>query len=88
MILYCIIPYIYFTHYLLSTTTKSPIQVLQALDDPDDDALDMGGVKGCAFCGGLGHRITNCPKLDKDARRIGAGKKDALVQNGGYGGDW
>lgn len=48
----------------------------------------MGGVKGCAFCGGLGHRITNCPKLDKDARRIGAGKKDALVQNGGYGGDW
>jgi ATP-dependent RNA helicase DDX41 len=61
--------------------------VLQALDDPDDEPLD-DGLKGCAFCGGLGHRITNCPKLDKDARRIGAGKKDALVQNGGYGGDW
>lgn len=63
-------------------------QVLQALDDPDDNLLDLNGVKGCAFCGGLGHRITNCPKLDKDARRIGAGKKDALAQNGGYGGDW
>lgn len=62
--------------------------VLQALDDPDDDFLDLDGTKGCAFCGGLGHRITNCPKLDKDARRIGAGKKDSLAQNGGYGGDW
>jgi ATP-dependent RNA helicase DDX41 len=54
----------------------------------DDTGAAVDGVQGCAFCGGLGHRITACPKLDKDARRIGAGKKDALVQNGGYGGDW
>jgi ATP-dependent RNA helicase DDX41 len=74
-------------HLLVEAKQRVP-PVLMALDDPDDDLLDLGGVKGCAFCGGLGHRITNCPKLDKDARRIGAGKKDALVQNGGYGGDW
>jgi len=41
-------------------------------------------LKGCAFCGGLGHRITNCPKLDKDARRIGSGMKDSIAG----GGDW
>uniref|UniRef100_A0A7S3M683 RNA helicase n=1 Tax=Spumella elongata TaxID=89044 RepID=A0A7S3M683_9STRA len=74
-------------HLLIEAKQRVP-PVLQALDDPDDDFLDLDGVKGCAFCGGLGHRITNCPKLDKDARRIGAGKKDSLAQNGGYGGDW
>eukprot|EP00428_Durinskia_dybowskii_P074380 CAMPEP_0170402068 /NCGR_PEP_ID=MMETSP0117_2-20130122/25360_1 /TAXON_ID=400756 /ORGANISM="Durinskia baltica, Strain CSIRO CS-38" /LENGTH=632 /DNA_ID=CAMNT_0010658911 /DNA_START=57 /DNA_END=1955 /DNA_ORIENTATION=- len=74
-------------HLLIEAKQRVP-PVLLALDDPADDLLDMDGVKGCAFCGGPGHRITNCPKLDKDARRIGAGKKDALVQNGGYGGDW
>ena len=74
-------------HLLIEAKQRVP-PVLQALNDPDDDIIDMGGLKGCAFCGGLGHRITNCPKLDKDARRIGAGKKDSLVQNAGYGGDW
>lgn len=74
-------------HLLIEAKQRVP-PVLQALDDPDNDAFDVGGVKGCAFCGGLGHRITNCPKLDKDARRIGAGKKDSLSNGGGYGGDW
>jgi len=23
------------------------------------------GVKGCALCGGFGHRITNCPKAEE-----------------------
>jgi hypothetical protein len=55
-------------------------------DDPDEDLQDLGGTKGCSFCGGLGHRITECPKLEKDARRIGAGKKDSLAGNDGYGG--
>ena len=35
--------------------------VLQALDDPGDDLQDVGGTRGCAFCDGLGHRITECP---------------------------
>ena len=60
--------------------------MLQALDDPDEDLQDLGGTKGCSFCGGLGHRITESPKLDKDARKNAAGKKDSLAGNDGYGG--
>lgn len=74
-------------HLLIEAKQRVP-PVLQALEDPDEEIMEVGGVKGCAFCGGLGHRITNCPRLDRDARRIGAGKKDSLVKNAGYGGDW
>lgn len=75
-------------HLLIEAKQRVP-PVLQALDDPDDDLVNVGGVKGCAFCGALGHRITECPRLDKDARRLGAKKKDVLVSGGaGYGGDW
>ena len=73
-------------HLLIEAKQRVP-PVLQALDDPDEDLQDLGGTKGCSFCGGLGHRITECPKLDKDARKIGAGKKDSLAGNDGYGGD-
>jgi ATP-dependent RNA helicase DDX41 len=72
-------------HLLIEAKQRVP-PVLQALEDPDDDIRSVGGIGGCAFCGGLGHRITDCPKLDKDARRLGAGRKDSLV--GGGGGDW
>lgn len=50
------------------------------LDLADDE-------KGCAYCGGLGHRITNCPKLEatqaKQTQSIG--KKDFLAKGGA---DW
>ena len=64
--------------------------VLQALEDPDEDIADLGGTKGCSFCGGLGHRITECPKLDKDARKVAGDKRDLLARGAtsGYGGDW
>jgi hypothetical protein len=32
--------------------------------------------------------LVDCPKIDKDARRVASGHKDALVTGGGYGGDW
>ena len=35
-----------------------------------------------------GHRITECPKRDKDARRLNQNRRDMLVDSGGYGGDW
>lgn len=42
---------------------------------------------GCSYCGGLGHRITDCPKLEatssKEARQIG--RKDYLASGGA---DW
>lgn len=69
-------------HLLIEAKQRVP-PVLQALDDPDDDLNDLGGVKGCAFCGGLGHRITDCPKLDKNARKLTSDRKDLTV-----GGDW
>ncbi|CAM9399354.1 unnamed protein product, partial [Phaeothamnion confervicola] len=76
-------------HLLREAQQRVP-PVLEALDDPNEQELEEAGLEGqgCAFCGGLGHRITNCPKIDKDARRIGSSRKDALVSNGGYGGDW
>ena len=65
--------------------------VLAALQDPfsaEDEMKSLGGVRGCSFCGGLGHRITDCPKRDKDARRLGAGQRDMLLGSGGYGGEY
>lgn len=69
-------------HLLIEAKQRVP-PVLQALQDPDDDIFDVGGVKGCSFCGGLGHRITECPKLDKDARKIGSSIKDSFKSTGG-----
>lgn len=71
-------------HILLEAKQSIP-PVLMAIEEPDQE-LNVAGEKGCAFCGGLGHRITNCPKLDKDARKIGAEKKDFVTRRGG--GDW
>lgn len=48
----------------------------------------VDGVKGCAFCGGLGHRITNCPKIDTTAKQKAGAQRDVLADTGGYGGDW
>lgn len=49
--------------------------------------LSCSDEKGCSYCGGLGHRITECPKLEaiqmKETGRIG--KKDYLA---GSSADW
>jgi ATP-dependent RNA helicase DDX41 len=71
--------------HLLQEAKQRVPPVLMVLGDPESDLMDgVGGMKGCAFCGGLGHRITDCPKLDKNARQLGAGKRDMLAG----GGDW
>ena len=54
----------------------------------DKDIEGLGGVRGCAFCGVLGHRITECPKLEKDAKRISGNKRDSLAKKTGATGDW
>lgn len=42
---------------------------------PEADIMDVGDTQGCSYCGGLGHRITECPKLEavqsKQASNIG-----------------
>ena len=70
-------------HLLKEARQRIP-PVLMMLDDPRDK---NGGV-GCSYCGGLGHTIVDCPKIDKNARQVAGGRKDALATGGGYGGDW
>ncbi len=74
-------------HLLVEAKQRVP-PVLQTLEDPDKDIDGLGGVRGCAFCGGLGHRITECPKLEKDAKRISGNNRDTLARKAGHTGDW
>ena len=82
----CVIPssLLDLKHLLIEAKQRVP-PVLQVLDEPEVNATDD---KGCAFCGGLGHRITDCPKRDKDARRLNANRRDMISGTGGVGGDW
>ncbi|CAI5730676.1 unnamed protein product [Peronospora destructor] len=81
--------------HLLVEAKQTVPPVLKALEDPYEESERRGdglsnatGTKGCAFCGGLGHRITDCPKVDSQVRKIGAGKRDFLAgKSEGYGGD-
>lgn len=40
---------------------------LQTIEDPR--AAQGASLKGCTVCGGLGHGISNCPKLEDAQRR-------------------
>ena len=72
-------------HLLIEAKQRVP-PVLQVLEEPEVPAGQED--VGCAFCGGLGHRITDCPKRDKDARRLNANRRDMISGSGGPGGDW
>jgi len=73
-------------HLLIEAKQKVP-PVLQALGGEAEEYLNMGDDRGCSFCGGLGHRITDCPKLEaiqnKQASNIG--RKDYLASSAA---DW
>ena len=44
--------------------------------------LKVGGDPGCSYCGGLGHRITACPKLEAmNHKKSATGGKDYLASN-------
>jgi ATP-dependent RNA helicase DDX41 len=66
--------------HLLKEARQGFPPVLMMLEDPREN---FSGGGGCSFCGGLGHTIVDCPKIDKDARRVASGHKDAIT-----GGDW
>jgi ATP-dependent RNA helicase DDX41 len=68
---------------------------LESLDFHKFHSTEIGGIKGCAFCGGLGHRITECPKLDSQKNKQNAiNSKDYLTTGSrytgisAYSGDW
>ena len=78
-------------HLLKEAHQRIP-PVLMIMDDPLESygaggADESGGPRGCSFCGGLGHTIVDCPKIDKDARRVAGGRRDALATGDGYGGE-
>lgn len=64
-------------HLLMEAKQKVP-QFLAELCSESDNNPELSD--GCAYCGGLGHRITECPKLEaiqtKQASNIG--KRDFL----------
>lgn len=53
--------------------------------DPPTPCLPLW-LQGCLYCGGLGHRIGNCPKLQSNNKAQERGKKDYFGA-GGFGGE-
>jgi ATP-dependent RNA helicase DDX41 len=59
---------------------------LAALEDPSEK---LGLLGGCTFCGGLGHRINNCPKLEQQRRlQMNAIMGGGHHESGGGGADF
>jgi len=53
--------------YLLMEAGQKVPPFLQSVVDPR--AAQGGALTGCSVCGGLGHTISNCPKLEENQRR-------------------
>lgn len=54
-------------------------------------SVDVGGVKGCAYCGGFGHRVTECPVLESEKMKAlvsGGNTGGERFNRGGFGGEW
>lgn len=51
--------------------------LMAALETNEEDE------RGCSYCGGLGHRITACPRLEamQNKQAAGIGRKDYLAAN-------
>lgn len=66
-------------HLLIEAKQKVPAFLTEMCAETEQ-YLDLGDSQGCSYCGGLGHRITECPKLEavqsKQASNIG--RKDYL----------
>ena len=85
--------------HLLREAKQAIPQELASLEDPSDHVpsflqssqsqtssgqTDSGG-GGCTYCGGLGHRITECPRLEREKKKLSGVTRDSL---GSKGGDW
>ncbi|KAG4915343.1 hypothetical protein JHK87_052900 [Glycine soja] len=76
-------------HLLQEAKQRIP-PVLAELNDPMEDneeIIDISGVKGCAYCGGLGHRIRDCPKLEHQKSMAIANNRKDYFGSGGYRGE-
>eukprot|EP01122_Echinamoeba_exundans_P005766 TRINITY_DN1592_c0_g1_i1.p1 TRINITY_DN1592_c0_g1~~TRINITY_DN1592_c0_g1_i1.p1 ORF type:complete len:469 (+),score=111.50 TRINITY_DN1592_c0_g1_i1:325-1731(+) len=63
---------------------------LEAEQAADGAVVEQTGVSGCSYCGGLGHRIANCPKLEqtklKQIRATTSSGREFAGGGGGGGG--
>merc|ERR1719262_1575063 len=71
---------------LLEANQKVPPFLMQLESPAGYQVKELGGVKGCAYCGGLGHRVAICPKLEATRNRAGGTGKDYLQSGSRYGG--
>jgi ATP-dependent RNA helicase DDX41 len=75
--------------HLLKEAKQRVPHFLLAIDDPLEEMeklAEASGVKGCAICGGLGHRATQCPKLQAE-NKAATGKNRDYFGSGGFGGE-
>ena len=62
--------------------------VLETIHDPMDEFQEIeaaSGTRGCAYCGGLGHRVAECPKLRLDTKNTYASRQGRFGSTSGYG---
>ncbi|EIE26736.1 P-loop containing nucleoside triphosphate hydrolase protein [Coccomyxa subellipsoidea C-169] len=75
-------------HLLQEAKQRIP-PVLTVLEDPLEELRELekaSGTRGCTYCGGLGHRIGDCPKLRSQNREQQRNTKD-YFGSGGFGGE-
>ncbi|KAL0578431.1 hypothetical protein V5O48_003581 [Marasmius crinis-equi] len=68
--------------YLLMEAGQKVPPFLATIEDPR--AAQGGALKGCPVCGGLGHGISNCPKLEETQRRQMASHRTTDDGGGGF----
>ena len=64
---------------LLAEAKQEVPDFLVELEPDQPELLGDGDDRGCKFCGGLGHRITDCPKLESAQRVKANERKDYLA---------
>ncbi|KAH9483808.1 DEAD-box ATP-dependent RNA helicase 35 [Psilocybe cubensis] len=69
--------------YLLMEAGQKVPPFLSTIEDPRAAQIRSGSITGCPVCGGLGHGISNCPKLEDAQRRQMASHRTA-DDGGGY----
>ncbi|KAI5342903.1 hypothetical protein L3X38_010779 [Prunus dulcis] len=77
-------------HLLRESKQRIP-PMLAELNDPMElnaDAItNASGFKGCVYCGGLGHRIHDCPKLEHQKRMPISSFRRDYFGSAGYTGE-
>lgn len=74
-------------HVLKEAKQRIP-SILETIYDPMDEFQEIeaaSGTRGCAYCGGLGHRVADCPKLRLDTKNTYSTRQGRFEGSSGYG---